>query len=190
MIVIMQKGRTVINADNADDVTRMLADGWRELTPAEIAAAGMTGHEHLVGPHNTTVGEDGTITFTPPPPPALEEVKAAKLAEINSGCQVALEALTPTYPERELHSFANQEREAREYQAAPDTAQTPLLSALAAARGIGLAELVDKVLAKAAAFAVASGHIIGQRQYMEDMLDVCETVEAVQAIAVNYNWEV
>ena len=76
MITIMQKGRTVINADNADDVTRMLADGWRELTPAEIAAAGMTGHEHLVGPHNTTVGEDGTITFAPPAPPSVEELFA------------------------------------------------------------------------------------------------------------------
>ena len=83
MIVIMQKDRTVINADNADDVTRMLADGWRELTPAEIAAAGMTGHEHLVGPHNTAVGEDGTITFTPPAPPALEEVKADALKRID-----------------------------------------------------------------------------------------------------------
>lgn len=117
----------------------------------------------------------------------LAAVKAAKLAEINNGCQAALEALTPTYPERELHSFANQEREAREYQAAPDTAQTPLLSALAAARGIGLAELADKVLAKAAAFATASGHIIGQRQHMEDMLDACGSVEAVQAIAVSYS---
>lgn len=83
MITIMQKGRTVINVDNADDVTRMLESGWRELTPAEIAAAGMTGHEHLVGPHNTTVGEDGTITFTPPAPPALEEVKALALKQID-----------------------------------------------------------------------------------------------------------
>lgn len=133
-------------------------------------------------------GWDGKLYRTGDAPERpLGDIKAAKLAEINNGCQAALEALTPTYPERELHSFANQEREAREYKAAPDTAQTPLLSALAAARGIGLAELADRVLAKAAAFATASGHIIGQRQHMEDMLDACGSVDAVRAIMVSYS---
>ena len=41
------------------------------------------------------------------------------------------------------------------------------------------------MLAKADAFAVASGSIIGQRQALEDRLDVCTTVEEVQSIAVN-----
>ena len=43
----------------------------------------------------------------------LEELKAAKLAQINEGCQSALAALTPTYPEKELLTFERQEREAR-----------------------------------------------------------------------------
>ncbi|MFQ9868622.1 MAG: hypothetical protein ACLRWP_17950 [Bilophila wadsworthia] len=45
--------------------------------------------------------------------------------------------------------------------AADPTASTPLLSALAEARGISLPDLVERVLAKADAFAVASGSIIG-----------------------------
>ena len=69
--------------------------------------------------------------------------------------------------------------------AADPTASTPLLSALAEARGISLPDLVERVLAKADAFAVASGSIIGQRQALEDRLDACTTLEEVQGITVN-----
>ena len=69
--------------------------------------------------------------------------------------------------------------------AADPTASTPLLSALAQARGISLPDLVERVLAKADAFAVASGSIIGQRQALEDRLDACTTLEEVQGITVN-----
>lgn len=68
--------------------------------------------------------------------------------------------------------------------AADATASTPLLSALAQARGIPLSELVERVLAKADAFAVASGSIIGQRQALEDRLDACTTLEEVQGITL------
>lgn len=73
---------------------------------------------------------------------------------------------------------------ARAYAANP-TASTPLLSALAQARGIELSELVQRVIAKADILAMASGSIIGQRQALEDRLDTCTTVEDVQAIIVN-----
>lgn len=113
----------------------------------------------------------------------LTDAKVAKLSEINAACQIALESLTPTYPERELTTFDKQESEARAY-LADTTASTPLLSALAAARGIELADLVQRVIAKADAFAAASGAIIGQRQALEDRLDAAQTLEDVQAITV------
>ena len=91
--------------------------------------------------------------------------------------------LTGTYPDREIRTFDKQESEARAY-AADATASTPLLSALAQARGIPLSELVERVLAKADAFAVASGSIIGQRQTLEDRLDACTTLEEVQGITL------
>ena len=56
---------------------------------------------------------------------------------------------------------------------------------LTQARGISLPDLVERVLAKADAFAVASGFIIGQRQALEDRLDACTTLEEVQGITVN-----
>ncbi len=131
--------------------------------------------------HPEMVTEEQTYV---PPVPTLEEVKAAKLSEINAAADRAIATLTATYPDRELATFDKQESEARAY-AADATASTPLLSALAQARGIPLDELVRRVLAKADAFAVASGSIIGQRQALEDRLDVCTTVEEVQSIAVN-----
>ncbi|WP_337639617.1 hypothetical protein [Bilophila wadsworthia] len=91
--------------------------------------------------------------------------------------------MTGTYPDREIRTFDKQESEARAY-AADATASTPLLSALAQARGIPLSELVERVLAKADAFAVASGSIIGQRQTLEDRLDACTTLEEVQGITL------
>ncbi|MFQ6996914.1 hypothetical protein [Bilophila wadsworthia] len=119
-----------------------------------------------------------------PPIPTLEQTKAAKLSEINKAADAAIATLTATYPDRELATFDKQEAEARAYAADP-TASTPLLSALAEARGISLPDLVERVLAKADAFAVASGSIIGQRQALEDRLDACTTLEEVQGITVN-----
>ena len=144
------------------------ADQWAELQAQYEADPSQ--FEQLVDPE--------------PVPLTLEEAKVAKLAEINAACQSTLEALTPTYPERELTTFDKQESEARAY-LADAKASTPLLSALAAARGIELADLVQRVIAKADAFAVASGSIIGQRQALEDRLDVCTTMEEVQGITVN-----
>mgnify|MGYP005959115849 CR=1 FL=1 len=118
------------------------------------------------------------------PEPTLEEVKTAKLSEINAAADRAIATLTATYPDREISTFDKQESEARAYAADP-TASTPLLSALAQARGIPLPDLVERVLAKADAFAVASGSIIGQRQALEDRLDACTTLEDVQGITVN-----
>ena len=113
-----------------------------------------------------------------PPVPTLDEAKAAKLSEINAAADRAI--ATATYPDREISTFDKQEAEA-----ADPTASTPLLSALAQARGVPLPDLVERVLAKADAFAVASGSIIGQRQALKDRLDACTTLEEVQGITVN-----
>lgn len=131
--------------------------------------------------HPEMVTEEGPYV---PPVPTLEQTKAAKLSEINKAADAAIATLTATYPDRELATFDKQESEARAYAADP-TASTPLLSALAQARGIPLPDLVGRVLAKADAFAVASGSIIGQRQALEDRLDACTTLEEVQGIVVD-----
>lgn len=118
-----------------------------------------------------------------PPVPTFKEAKAAKLSEINKAADKIMAALISTYPDREISTFDKQEAEARAYMADP-TAPTLLLSALAKARGLSMDELVKRVIAKADAFAAASGYIIGQRQALEDQLDTCKTLEEVQSIVV------
>lgn len=118
-----------------------------------------------------------------PPVPTFKEAKAAKLSEINKAANKIMAALISTYPDHEISTFDKQEAEARAYMADP-TAPTPLLSALAKARGLSMDELVKRVIAKADVFATASGYIIGQRQALEDQLDTCKTLEEVQSIVV------
>lgn len=115
----------------------------------------------------------------------LDELKAEKLAQINADCQAALAALTPTYPEKELFTFERQEREARALLAG-DSSDVAHITAIASGRGIPVEELARKIVAKAEAFSLASGLLIGQRQRYEDMLEGAQTKDDVAAILPVY----
>ena len=119
------------------------------------------------------------------PAPTLEEARAAKLTEINSACDAILNAAVLTYPETEVLTFDQQTSEAKAYQASGNASDAPLLSALAAGRGIRLDDLVQRVMAKHTAFSALSGYVIGQRQALEDRLDASTTVEEIEAITVD-----
>lgn len=118
----------------------------------------------------------------PPPPPTLAEAKAAKRREINAAYAAELAAITDDYPDVERLTWDKQEREARAW-ADDNTASTPLLDGIAAARGLSLSELVSRVIAKADAWIDASGAATGHRQALEDAIDAAETVEDVEAVA-------
>lgn len=121
--------------------------------------------------------------FAPKKP--LDDLKAAKLAEINAACDTILNAAISTYPETEVLTFDQQTSEARAYLASQNPSDAPLLTALAAGRGITLDDLVQRVIAKHDAFSLLSGYVIGQRQALEDKLDLCQTVEDVESVSVN-----
>lgn len=121
----------------------------------------------------------------PPAPPTLEEQKSARLAEINAAYNLAVSSMVSTYPSTELLSFDKQEQEARAWQI-DNSASTPLIDALVLGRGIDKAELVRRIIAKADAFAKATGYLTGQRQKYEDMLEAAQTVEEVAAIVPGY----
>lgn len=121
-----------------------------------------------------------------PEPEPLESIKSRKLAEINDAYQQAIATLTPTYPDDERLTFDKQEQEARAWLADSST-PTPFVDALAAGRQMDKAELVSRIIAKADAFALASGSLTGQRQRYEDMLDVAETADAVADIVPQYS---
>ena len=111
----------------------------------------------------------------------LEAVNAAKRLEINDACNAAVASLAASYPEREIQSWPQQVKEAEALALSP-TADAPLLSALAAARGVDRADLAARVLAKASAYAAASGAIIGARQRLEDLLSAAQTLDELSAV--------
>ena len=118
--------------------------------------------------------------------PTFEELKYAKLSEINAAYNAATSALVSAYPKSELLTFDKQEAEARAWQA-DNSAETPLVDMLAAGRQIDKAELVRRIIAKADAFALATGYLTGQRQRYEDLLGEAQTVEEVEAIVPEYH---
>lgn len=119
-----------------------------------------------------------------------ENARARKYAEINEGCQAALTALTATYPDRELLTFERQEREARALLAGDSATDVTHITAIAQGRGIPVDELAQKIIAKADAFALASGALIGQRQWYEDALESLgpdATTAQIEDITVSYS---
>ncbi|WP_298996912.1 hypothetical protein [uncultured Desulfovibrio sp.] len=92
MIHIIKFADHCCNVDNADDLAKMLALGGVELTTDEITIVGMAGYESLVGPSNTKVNADGSITFNRPSCPTFSEVRAVKRNAINAGFDAAMTA--------------------------------------------------------------------------------------------------
>lgn len=116
----------------------------------------------------------------------FDHAYAMKLRSINGACDAALDMLKRTYPPGEVESWDKQEREAVAYKA-DATAATPLLASLSEHRGVPLPELVDRVLAKAETYAKLSGSIIGQRQRLEDELDLARDEADIGRIDVVIN---
>lgn len=112
----------------------------------------------------------------------LAQVKAAKLGDLAAACTQRLGAIKAGYPQDEISTWDKQEAEARAYHSSGATAATPLLSALSTARGVALADLADRVIAKADAFAVACGVLIGKRQRYEDEVSAASDAASVAAV--------
>lgn len=161
------QARFIVSVPEMSDVIPLYADG----KPADAGYLRRT-----LEFYNYPVGPD-LLT--------LDELKAEKLAQINAGCQSALAALTPTYPEKELLTFERQEREARALLTG-DSSDVAHITAIASGRGIPVEELARKIVAKADAFSLASGLLIGRRQRYEDLLEEAQTKEAVAAIQPVY----
>lgn len=116
----------------------------------------------------------------------LPNVKARKLDEIKAAADATLAPLSAAYPYNEVLFFADQEKEARAL--VEDTsASAPLLTAIAAGRGIGTTELALKVIAKADATRDAVGKVIGESQKDKDRLAAAQTAEEVAAIVPDYS---
>lgn len=112
---------------------------------------------------------DGTDFIQYIEPVSLREQEHTKLMEINQKAQAFIDATIPAYPEFEKFTFDKQEREATAY-LADNTIATPTLTPIATERGLTVADLADKVVAKANAFTALSASVAGQRQKYQDEL--------------------
>lgn len=86
---------------------------------------------------------------------------AVWLAPINARAAAMLAVVKAGIPQDEIESWGKQEQEAR-------AGGGPLTDALAMRRGIDPLLLRSKIIAKADAYAVYSGDVIGLRQALED----------------------
>lgn len=143
---------------------------------AELLAAQSAGK--LIRPDET-----GRPVAVDRPPKTWSILVADKITEINAACETAIATITAGYPASEVLSWPKQEAEARSWTANAG-APTPLIDALAAGRGIIMADLVSRIIQKADAFAALSGQMIGKRQNLEDQIDslAVDDTESLNAV--------
>ena len=124
----------------------------------------------------------GTLDLPADPAAQLAAAKAERMDAINQSCAQALASIAAPYPDGEVKSWPQQVAEAAALAIVAD-APTPLLTAIAAVRGISVVDLANLVRIKAEVYAAVSGQTIGRRQFLESALDAAETPEAVSAVA-------
>lgn len=89
--------------------------------------------------------------------------------KINKEYAEEVEKLNNTTPIEEVLTWTKQENEARAY-LANSAVSTPLIDALASSRGVTKMYLVNKIIAKADAYATAIGVLTGEMQRKKDMI--------------------
>ena len=117
----------------------------------------------------------------------LVDAKEAKKQQIKTTAQafIAAAAGLDAVPDFEMQTWSIQAAEAEAW-AADNTAETPVLAQIAAARGIDINQLRQAALRKARAYEALAAHIAGQRQALEDAVDKASTTEQVAAVAVQF----
>lgn len=112
--------------------------------------------------------------------PALADCKAIILRQLNNACEARLAPLKAGYPSSEVASWPKQEMEARAY-LADASSNIPLVTSIAASRGIPVPVMVDRIMQKSDLWAITAGSIIGTRQALEDDLNDAdeETIDLV-----------
>jgi hypothetical protein len=93
-----------------------------------------------------------------------------------------LAALATPYMDHERETWHVQQAEAEAW-SADHTASVPMITALAAGRGITVDVLVEKILANVNLFRSASGAILGQQQALLDRIAAATDIDALLAIA-------
>jgi hypothetical protein len=115
----------------------------------------------------------------------LNEVKNDQLRKLASNADTLVGSLTnqDITPQFEIQTWTMQTQEALAWEA-DNTVATPMLDAIATARGVPSEVLKQKTLEKVKAYQLTLATIVGKRQAIEDQILVASTPEEVLAISV------
>jgi hypothetical protein len=124
-------------------------------------------------------GEAGVIAEADPVD--MQTLMQDKLFELKSAAEEEANTRVSSYPDFAKITWPDQEREARAW-TADDTTATPVLTVLAEARGMSVADLAPRVIAKADAYRAEALRIEGKRQALEDQVSAAYDAGDADAI--------
>ena len=133
------------------------------------------------------LSQDDLLNFEASRAISLKEAKRQKQHEINKKFKTAVNSIIDAsviYEEQQ--TFFIQEKEARAWHADNNT-DVPNITILAYQRGISLADLVPRIIAKADVYSQAVFTFMGQKHAFEDLLSAAETVKDISSIKIKYH---
>jgi len=99
----------------------------------------------------------------------IEQLRAVKSQQIDGNFTAVVDQIRAGYPDYEIESWPQQQAQAERY-AADNTAPVPLLEHIAAAKGLAVADVVERILANATAYSQAYGQALGTKQRRQEVL--------------------
>jgi hypothetical protein len=156
-----------------DEVTQEIKEIVIGLDPDYILIADKPSEDYIY---------DGSQWVLKEPIP-LSQAKATKLVDVTKTYNDSVSILIGNTDQYELASWTKQEAEAIAY-VADNTAATPLLSGIVAARGLGetVLEFANKIIANADAYKTAYASILGTYQAKQKAINAATTVSEVNGI--------
>ncbi len=119
--------------------------------------------------------------------PTLDELKAAKRAEIWGAGDAILARVKANFTVAEIESWSKQEQGAKDISAGDgETEAAQFVAAIAQVRGLETGILATKILTNVASYGALSAAVIGEQQRLDDLIKAAATAEAVAAIAWTY----
>ncbi len=101
---------------------------------------------------------------------AIDDLKSLAIASSGRRLSSSIQGLATSYSVEERNTWAQQQAEAQAW-TADNSAATPLLTALSAARNVPVADLVKKILAKNQSYSAAYNAALGQHQKERDLIE-------------------
>ncbi|BCD61757.1 hypothetical protein NrS5_53 [Nitratiruptor phage NrS-5] len=129
---------------------------------------------------NLPDADDWEKDIITPATKTFDEIKQEKLKEIKNKFQQFINSIKSQYAPYEIESFQDQREEWREW-VKDNSTPTPIVDALAQARGIDRVELLNRIGQKV----VQIISIQGLQNKLEDQVNAAQTIDEVEAIDVD-----